>query len=214
MKRLKLRGYVLPALYVVILMLVFGTVTLVANIMKTSTNQVYSTSVLNKVDDEVPSTTVVEIQGGITEGIIKPYSSDVVEIDKYYYDINADQDRQANSLIYFSNTYMKNTGLLYTSKEEFDVVAVLDGTVITVSKDEILGNYIELEHSNHIRTIYYILDEIPFKKGDYVSQGEVLGKASTSQITTGNHNLLFEVYYDGALMNPLDFYELDISKIN
>ena len=203
----------MPTLYVLILMLVFGAVSLVSNIMKTSTNQVYSTGVL-KEDETEEIVPVIEVEGGISEGIVKPFTSDAVSIDKYYYDVAADEERQANSLIYFSNTYMKNTGVLYTSEEKFDVVAVLDGTVTNVKTDELLGNYIEIEHPNNLRTVYYSIDEIPFKVGDYISQGEVVGYSSTSEVTTGKYNLLFEVYYNGALINPLDFYEMDLSKLN
>lgn len=209
MKQKKLRGYVLPTLYVLILMLVFGTVSLVSTLLKTNPNYLYSTNILK--DETIP---VVNTPGNISEGIVRPYISDKVSVDKYFYDINDSEDKQTNSLIYFENTYMKNTGVLYKADEEFDCVAVLDGTVLNVKEDELLGNVVEVEHNSNLRTIYYSLSRVDVKVGDVISQGEVLGISGTNRISENLNNLLFEVYYNGTLINPEEFYDMDVSTLN
>lgn len=209
MKQKKLRGYVLPTLYVLILMLIFGTVSLVSTLLKANPNYLYTTNILKDI-----TTPVVNTEGNISEGIIRPYTSDKVSVDKYFYDINDTEDKQANSLIYFENTYMKNTGVLYKCDEEFDAVAVLDGTVLNIKEDELLGNVVEIEHNPNLRTIYYSLSEVDVKIGDVISQGEIIGVSGTNHISENLNNLLFEVYYNGTLINPEDFYDMDVSALN
>lgn len=208
MKQRKLRSYVLPTLYVIVLMLIFGTVSLVTTLMKTNPNYFYSVGILKDISSPVISTT------GEISGIIKPYLSENVEVEKTFYDVDAPAEDQANSLIVFDNTYMKNTGVLYKSEEAFDCVSVLDGKVIKVYQDDILGNVVEVEHNTNLRTVYYSIDDIQVKVGDEITQAMVIGTSSNSKISENKYNLLFEVYYNGALINPLEFYEMDASTLN
>ncbi len=210
MKQRKLRGYVLPTLYVLILMLVFGTISFVTSKLHSKKDYLYSTDVLK----DVASVPVVSTDGAVSEGIIKPFTSDKVSVDKSFYDINGDEKSQTNSLIYYENTYMKNTGVLYKSDETFDCVMVLDGKVLNIKKDEVLGNVVEIEHNTNLRTIYYSLDKVNVKVGDVLSQGEVIGTSGHSNISEGKNNLLFEVYYNGILTNPEEFYKMDVKDLN
>lgn len=210
MKQKKLRGYVLPTVYVIILMLIFGSVSLVSTIIRKNPNYLYGTNIL-KNDIATP---VIATDNTKTPTIIKPYTSDKVSIDKEFYDINSDETTQTNSLIYFKDTYMKNTGILYKSDEEFSSVMVLDGTVLNIKTDEILGNVVEIEHNPNLRTIYYSLDKIDVKVGDFLNQGETIGMSGKNNLTTNTYNLLFEVYYNGSLINPKDFYNMNPSTLN
>lgn len=209
MKQKKLRGYVLPTIYVLVLMLVFGAVSLVSSFMRESSSYLYSIGILNK--DSIP---VVEVPSTVIEGIIRPYTSEHVSIDKYFYDMNDTEEKQLDSLIYFKNTYMKNTGVLYKAQETFDCVAVLNGTVLNVREDDVLGKVVEIEHNTNLRTIYYSLDEVNVKVGDFLNQGEVIGTSGKNSISESDNNLLFEVYYNGKLINPEEFYKMDASSLN
>ncbi len=208
MKQRKLRGYVLPTIYVIILILIFGTVSLVTTLMKNDQNNLYSVDVLE--DDSVP---VVETEDKIV-GVMKPYTNEKVTILKGFYDVEGDEKSQENALIYFKNTYMKNTGVFYTCNESFEIIAALDGTVLNIYKDDILGNVVEIEHNTNLRTIYYSLDKINVKVGDVLLQGDVIGTSGLNNMTDNKYNLLFEVYYNGALINPLEFYKMDASTLN
>lgn len=210
LKQRKLKGYVLPTLYVIILMLIFGTVSVVTTLFKNNPNYLYSIGILKNVG----TTPVVNIDGALSDGIIKPYTSDKVKIEKYFYDVNDSEENQQKALIYFQNTYMKNTGVLYNSDEAFPIVMVLDGTVLNVKKDEVLGNVVEIEHNTNLRTIYYSVGDIDVKAGDVLSQGEEIGTSGTNNISKSKNNLLFEVYYNGTLINPEEFYKMDPSTLN
>jgi len=210
LKQRKLKSYVLPTLYVIILMLIFGTVSVVTTLFKTNPNYLYSIGILKNIG----TTPVVNVDGALSEGIVKPYIGDKVKIEKYFYDVKESEENQQKALIYFQNTYMKNTGVLYTSDEAFPIVMTLDGTVLNVKKDEVLGNVIEIEHNTNLRTIYYSVGDIDVKAGDVLSQGEEIGTSGTNSISKSKNNLLFEVYYNGTLINPLEFYEKDPGTLN
>lgn len=207
MKQKKLRGYVLPTLYVIILMLVFGAVSLVSSMLKSNPDYLYSIGIINMDTRTVVETNDVPI-------ISRPYTSEAVSVDKYFYDTNATEDKQVNSLIYFQNTYMKNTGILYKAQESFDAVAVLSGKVLNVRTDEILGNVVEVEHNTNLRTIYYSLGEVKVKVGDMLIQGQTIGTSGANNISEAKNSLLFEAYYNGALVNPESIYDVDATTLN
>lgn len=210
MKQKKLRGYVLPTLYVLILMLIFGTVSLVSTFLKSNPDYLYSVNILKNIS----SMPVVNIDGSLSTGIIKPFQDESVVIDKYFYDVKSDAEVQEKSLIYFENTYMKNTGVLYKSDNKFDCLMVLDGTVLNIKKDELLGNVVEIEHNTNLRTVYYGIDNISVKVGDVLNQGEVIGTSGKLNVVEASNGMLFEVYYNGKLINPEEFYNMDVSTLN
>ena len=109
---------------------------------------------------------------------------------------------------------MQNTGVLYTNNEKFDVVSVLDGTVTSITKDEILGNVVEILHNTELITIYSCLDEVLVKVGDNVKQNDVIGNSGPVNIDKSYENaLLFEVNYKGTIINPIEFYNMKISDL-
>ena len=108
--------------------------------------------------------------------ILKPYTLDKVEISKKFYDSKATDEEKENALIYYNDTYMQNSGILYKSEESFDVISILDGTVIDVKKDEVLGNVVEIKHTNNLISTYEGLSTVNVKKGQLLKQGDVLGK--------------------------------------
>ena len=107
-----------------------------------------------------------------------------------------------------NDTYMQNSGVLYKSKEAFDVVTILDGTVVNVKKDEVLGNIVEIKHSNNLITTYEGLSTVNVKKDQLLKQGDVIGKSGKLNLGEEIENgLLFEVISDGKYINPLTYLE-------
>ena len=208
MTKRKLRGFVLPTLYTVtILVIMIGVGFLVSGLNDNYSNYVFGTKVMK--DSVAPVVTTEE-----QNSIIKPYTDDSVSISKSFYDIKADESSQQKSLIYYQRTYMENTGVLYTSDKEFDVVSVLDGVVKDVKSDEILGTVVEIQHNNDLVTVYYSLDNVEVKKDDIISKGQILGKSSSNKLENEKDNcLLFEVYYKGNLLNPEEFYTMNSNEL-
>lgn len=167
------------------------------------------------------------VDGEITEGldrdvpvvstpsiIVRPYLNNDVKLAKSFYDYKADNESQENSIILFEDTYMQNSGVDYTNSEVFDVISVLDGSVISIKEDNILGTTIEIRHSNELISVYQSLSEVVVKEGDEIIQGQIIAKSGTSNINKelGNH-LHFELYYNGAIVNPEEYYNKDINEL-
>lgn len=214
MKKLKLKSWVVPALYVVSLSIIFISIVLVGKLMATD----YENAVLND-NVHVPSSviennSIVPVVEVTNETIVKPYTTSEVNVAKDFYSTEDSEENQLNSLIFYKNTYMENTGVLYTGENAFDVVAVLDGSVTSITKDEILGNVVEVTHSTNLITIYHCLSDVDVKVGDGIKQNDVIGKSGSVNIDETYENaLLFEVNYQGQIINPNDFYNMQVEDL-
>lgn len=159
-----------------------------------------SIPVLNEIDENKP---------------LKPFVEETVGKNKDYYNSKDDATVQNNSLINYENTYMPNTGILYSSDESFDVIAVQSGTVTKISNDNILGKYIEIEHENGYKSVYYSLSETNVTEGTTVSKGDVIATSGVNKLSNiMNSNVLIETYHDGHLIDPEEFYNVDFNNIN
>ena len=198
MKRRKLKPYVLPTLMIIAITgIIFGTAML-SNSLKNKDTYEEPTSYVNDTILEEDQAVINE-----TTKMINPYTDTTVTIGKNYYDYKADAKTQEKSIIYHDNTYLQNSGTDFISQNTFDVVAVLDGSVTDVKEDETLGKVVEIKHDNGYVSIYQSLSEVSVKKGDIITQGQVIGKSGTNELDKdiGNH-LHFELYVNGQVVDP------------
>ena len=144
--------------------------------------------------------------------MVKPYTNEEVQTLKYFYDYQAEAATQEKSILYHENTYIQNSGMDFGLTDTFDVVSVLDGTVVDVREDELLGTVIEIKHDNDFISSYQSLSEVSVKKNDTVKQGQVIGKSGTNTIDQdlGNH-LHFELYKSGEVVDPSKYFDQVIS---
>lgn len=63
------------------------------------------------------------------------------------------------------------------------------------------GNYVVISHGNGIQTLYAHCSKLLVKKGQKVSQGELIAKVGSTGNSTGNH-LHLEVRKNGVTYNP------------
>lgn len=209
-KRLRLRGYVLPTLFVILITAIFYSGYKIWELVDVNVETEAPTEYINKATSERVYPTI-----SVPEEIIKPYVDESVSVAIPYYNINDNDQNQQKSLIYYENIYMQNTGVMYTGDNEFNVVAVLDGKVKNIKDDNIMGKIVEVEHSNNLITIYQSLQSTNMSVGQEVKQGEIIGLSGKNEIVDGGKFALhFEVYKDGELVNPEDFYKLSISELN
>ena len=217
MKKRKLKGYVLPAIYFVVLGVMVVSITFLSQSLleKQKMNDEdynYSTSVFEESEND-PTNTEVDTTTEIK--IVRPYTSDKVTVTKEFYNKDESVENQEKALIFYENTYMTNTGILYGSDEKFDVIAILNGTVKEIKEDEILGQMISIECDNKITAVYYTLGEIKVNEGDQITQNQVIATSGTSNIDSSKaESLLFETYIDGVLTNPNNLFDKSISEIN
>lgn len=140
--------------------------------------------------------------------IVRPYTDTSVEIGKNYYDYKEESENQEDSIIYYENTYIQNTGVDYISKNVFDVNAIADGKVISVTEDDIVGITVKIEHNNNVISVYQSIKDVTVKENDQITKGQVIATSGTNNISSdlGNH-LHFELYKENILVNPEDFLE-------
>ncbi|MDD2377516.1 MAG: M23 family metallopeptidase [Bacilli bacterium] len=158
-------------------------------------------------DDDVPVVSTSKV-------VVKPYIDKEIKVLKKYYDYKAEESTQKDALIYHEGTYLQSSGIIYGGEEDFDVVAILDGTVIQVKKDNTLGNVIQVRHSNEVISVYQSLSEVTVKENDAIKQGHVIGKSGTSNLnkSLGSH-LLFELIINGRTVNPEDYYDKKVDDL-
>ena len=209
----KLKKFVMPITYAFCLAILVVSGLLVSNFIgKTNNNDFSYNYVTGAMTEDKDAEVVNEV---VNDEIIKPFTVESVQIAKNFYDKDTDESSQQNSIIYYENTYMQNTGILYKNEEAFDVVATLDGTVTSVKTDDILGNVVEIKHNSNLTTIYESLGDVSVKEGDKILQGDKIGTSGENKIDKENKNeLLFEVYYKGIIMNPEKFYKMNIKDLS
>ena len=172
-------------------------------------------NVTNYVDGEIVSEYDNDIPVVSTSSIIvRPYLDSNVSIYKTFYDYQDEISNQENSIILYEGTYMQNSGVDYTSDNSFDVISILDGTVINVYENEILGTSIEIRHNNDLISVYQSLSDVTVKEGDNVIQGQILAKSGLSNINRElNNHLHFELYYKGTIVNPEEYYNKSVDEL-
>lgn len=158
-------------------------------------------------EEEVPVINTEEV-------LIRPYSNSEVKILKNFYDYKADASSQQQSLIYYENTYLPNSGISYGGVDNFDIIAVYSGTVTSIKQDNLLGTVVTVTHDNNMISIYQSLGEVMVEENQVITQGEVIGKSGVCDIEKDlNSHLHFELILDGVVVNPELYYDKKIKEL-
>ncbi len=201
----KLKSFVVPAIYSVAIVISIFSMYLIKNIF--TKNMAGNKNEVKYVDNEITGVDTIIPVISTSTSIIKPYTNNDVKIVNNFYNYQADAESQQKSILYYENTYMQNSGVDYAMDSEFDVVSILDGTVIKVEENDILGVIVEIRHTNDLISIYQSLKDVSVKVDDKVVQGQIIAKSGTSNINTSlTNHLHFELYHKGMIVNPEDYY--------
>lgn len=209
--RLKLKRWATATIYLSLMLIVFVSMVFISNKLDNYYGDSLNLSYILKdfIDNDTP---VANIK---TESIVKPFDKENITKDIDFYDKDADEESQQKSLILYENTYMPNTGILYTSEEQFDVLSTLDGKITKISKDELLGNVVEITHFNTLTTTYYSIDNVKVKENQTIKQGEVIGTSGKNNISSTSDNMmLFEVSLNGNNIDPENYYQMKLEDLN
>jgi len=206
----KLKNWVVICIYIISIGAIVSSMFLIGQTLRTANRPYDNLSYVYRglLNNDLPVVTYTN------DKIIKPITVDATtEIN--FYDKDADPKIQEKSLIYYANTYMPNTGILYSHSEEFEVICVMDGIVEDIKPDEVMGNIITIKHSNNLRTIYQSLNEVKVTVGQELKQGELIGTSGMNKIKADKEQmLLFEVVYNSININPELFYEMDLKELS
>lgn len=211
MKQRKFKKYVVSSFYILAVVIFSGSIYLLEK--KINNKQFKDRDNIQYVDDEIISEN--EYIPVIVEDntIMKPFLIDQINVNKSYYNYEGDTSSQENSIIFYENTYLQNSGIDYSSQETFDIISILDGTVIEVSDNEILGKTIKIKHSNDIISTYQSLSNVSIKEKDNVVRGQVIGQSGTCNLYKNNYNLHFELYNKWKNVNPEDYYNKSVDEL-
>jgi murein DD-endopeptidase MepM/ murein hydrolase activator NlpD len=80
----------------------------------------------------------------------------------------------------------------------------MDGVVTFAGRSGRLGLVIEIEHEDHLKTVYAHNRKILVKSGQRVRQGSVISQVGSTGYSTGPH-LHFEVWKNGKHVNPTKY---------
>ena len=204
MNKRNLKLYAVPILYVFTVLLLGTTTILVGKYI--SNHKFKTNEAIEYVDKEIviDNEYIPVVQTAAT--IMKPFLIDNITINKTFYNQEDEKSNQENSIIVYKDTYMQNTGVDYKYNEVFDIVSILDGTVIEITDNEALGKTIKIRHNNDLISTYQSLSEITVKENDNVLRGQAIGKSGTCNLYNKDSNLHFEISYQGKNLDPEKSY--------
>lgn len=202
--------YLIPVIYSLVIVVIFGTM------MFMSTNlELKNKEQMDEADKviEIIDPDYVPVVSEVVKKTIKPYNNETVKISVDYYSKDDAAETQEKSLIYFNNKYMQNTGIMYGSTEEFEVLSMYDGVISSINEDEIFQTVIEIKHNEEYSSYYYGVKDTELKIGDEIKTGDIIGKSGEKVFESEhNYNLLVEVYHTGKLIDPETFFDKEIEN--
>jgi murein DD-endopeptidase MepM/ murein hydrolase activator NlpD len=101
-------------------------------------------------------------------------------------------------------------GMDFTAPIGTDIYATGNGTIQLAGWKQGYGNTVEINHGFGYKTLYGHMHQIKVRIGQKVKRGEVIGTVGSTGKSTGPH-LHYEVHFKGQVMNPQNYYFLDLS---
>lgn len=106
---------------------------------------------------------------------------------------------------HFTERTLPHFGVDFFAEEGDTVIAPGAGTVTEVAKERGFGLSLKIAHTGHVETFYAHLSRALVSKGAPVRRGEPIAIVGASGYTEGP-GLHYEVHYDGAPVNPEDYF--------
>lgn len=101
-------------------------------------------------------------------------------------------------------------GMDFAANPGTEVYATGDGTVVEAGWQTGYGNTIVIDHGFGYVTRYAHLQAFRTQRGKKVVRGEVIGEVGNTGKSTGPH-LHYEVHVKGRVVNPVNYYFMDLS---
>lgn len=104
----------------------------------------------------------------------------------------------------FTNRREFHAGIDILGPKGTRIVAPARGVVITKGYDQWLGNYLVLQHTEEIKTIYGHLHKISVNKGAQVKRGDLVGFMGNTGMSTSRH-LHYGVILNDRAVDPMQY---------
>lgn len=141
-----------------------------------------------------------EPTGGEKTAFIKPVSAEACSLEYNAIYHNTSLDR-----------WYKHLAVDFSAEEGSSVFSMADGVVKTISMEEVLGNYIVIEHEGGVTAIYRFVEPVEnLKEGDTVTQGQVIATVAAAYGTEykdGTH-LHLEMKLGNQHVDPMTYIDV------
>lgn len=101
-------------------------------------------------------------------------------------------------------------GMDFTAPIGTDIYSTGYGTIQSAGWQQGYGNCVQVNHGYGYLTLYGHMSAIKVRVGQSVKRGDVIGLVGSTGKSTGPH-LHYEVHFKGEVMNPQNYYFLDLS---
>ena len=88
-----------------------------------------------------------------------------------------------------------------------EVRAPADGFIVSAGRNGSFGKSIKIMHKHGVSTIYGHLHKLTVKKGNFVSEGDIIGKMGSTGRAVGAH-LHYEIKVNNKPVNPYNFISI------
>jgi len=109
------------------------------------------------------------------------------------------------------HVFKEHKGLDFTASKGTPVYATGDGRIGTAHYSDSYGNVIYLIHGHDYETRYAHLSQFNVQEGQRVKRGQVIGYVGSTGTSVSAH-LHYEVLYKGQHVNPINFFQRDLSN--
>jgi murein DD-endopeptidase MepM/ murein hydrolase activator NlpD len=106
---------------------------------------------------------------------------------------------------------MEHKGLDFSAAQGTPVYATGDGKVTQIYFSDSYGKVIFINHGFDYETRYAHLSEFAVKEGDKIKRGEIIGYVGNTGNSVSSH-LHYEVLFKGSHVNPINFFQRDLSN--
>ena len=104
-----------------------------------------------------------------------------------------------------------HNGLDFTAPAGAPVYSTGDGVVNIAQYSESLGNMVFVNHGYGFQTRYGHLTKFIVRAGERIKRGQVIGYVGNTGLSVSAH-LHYEVLYQGGYINPINFFQRDLSN--
>lgn len=105
----------------------------------------------------------------------------------------------------------EHNGLDFSAPKGTPVYSTGDGKISMAYFSDTYGNVIYINHGHGYETRYAHLSSFAIKPGDQVKRGHVIGYVGNSGTSVSSH-LHYEVLYKNQHVNPINFFQRDLSN--
>ena len=91
------------------------------------------------------------------------------------------------------------------------ILATANGQVVTVNFDMGFGNYVIIKHKHGMYTRYCHMNSVRVKKGQFVSQRDVIGTIGNTGVSTGPH-LHYEIHIGSDVVDPAKYVNVKLTR--